>query len=370
MNSKNPLERYLYRKIIDRPESAGGDAQEHVLTDEESKRLKKIQFWSMFRAATAGALGVVALYVPYHLYGETLFPVAEISLPFMEDPMEVEVMFLLYSLVLVVIEIAYLTYNNIHTVKDIAHACNYPLPDDPFFETNVASLVAVGLERNIKSQSQIGINPFAGLSKWQVMVFTIINLAKAAMTNFLFKLLIKRALGRYALRILVDLAGIPVYAFWNAYAARVVIKESRVRIMANPIIRDFASKLYAEQWDNPEFVKELYYMLDFVAITKRKFHGNHYMLALVILQEFGIKPDAEHQYDKEFLNRMEKATPKTIEGFSKVNLMGMALDGVISKKEELLIYQWRKKGIYTYTVEQTKQATHEFFEGKGQISLI
>ncbi len=370
MNSKNPLERYLYKKIIERPGNAGGDQQEHVLTEEESDRLKKIQFWSMFRAALAGALGVVALYVPHYLYGEALFPITEIALPFLDEPLEVEVTFLLYSLVLVVIEIAYLTYNNIHTVKNIAHACNYPLPEDPFFETNVESLVAVGLERNIKSQSQIGINPFAGLSKWQVMIFTIVNLAKAAMTNFLFKLIIKRALGRYAFRLLVDLAGIPVYAFWNAYAARVVIKESRVRIMANPIIRDFARKLHEEQWNNPEFVNELYYMLDFVAITKRKFHGNHYMLALVVLQEFGIKPDPEHEYDKEFLDRMEKASPKTIEGFSKVNLMGMALDGVISKKEELLIYQWRKKGIYTYTTDETKQATREFFEGQGTISLI
>lgn len=370
MNSKNPLERYLYKKIVNNPNGANGDREEHVLTEDESERLKKIQFWSMFRAALAGALGVVALYVPYHIYGEDLFPVTEMTLPFMSEPIEVEVVFLLYSLVLVVIEIAYLTYNNIHTVKDIAHTCNYPLPEDPFYETNIESLVAVGLERNIKSQSQIGINPFAGLSKWQIMVFTIINLVKAAMTNFVFKLLIKRALGRYAFRLLVDLAGIPVYAFWNAYAARIVIKESRVRILANPIIKDFAKKLYEEQWDNPEFVKELYYMLDFVAITKRKFHGNHYMLALVILQEFGIKPDEDHEYDKEFLSRMESASPKTIEGFSKINLMGMALDGVISKKEELLIYTWRKKGIYTYTTEQTKQATKEFFEGQGTISMV
>lgn len=370
MKSKNPLERYLYKKIVDRPQTSEGDGQEHVLTDEESNQLKKIQFWSMFRAAMAGGIGVVALYVPYHLFGETLFPVTKLTLPILEEPLEVEVMFLFYSLVLVVLEIAYLTYNNIHTVKDIAHTCNYPMPDDPFYEINVESLVAVGLERNIKSQSQIGINPFAGLSKWQVMIFTIINLAKAAMTNFLFKLVIKRALGRYALRMLVDLAGIPVYAFWNAYASSVVIKETRVRIMANPIIKDFAKKLYEEQWDNPEFVKELYFMLDFVAITKRKFHGNHYMLALVVLQEFGIKPNPDHEYDKEFLDRMEMASPRTIEGFSKVNLMGMALDGVISKKEELLIYQWRKKKIYNYTTEQTKEATKEFFEGQGTITLI
>lgn len=111
-------------------------------------------------------------------------------------------------------------------------------------------------------------------------------------------------------------------------------------------------------------------MLDFVAITKRKFHGNHHMLALVILQEFGIKQDTDHKYDKEFLTRMEKASLKTIERLGEINLMGMALDGVISKKEELLIYIWRKKGIYIFTTEQTKQTSKEFFEGQGQISLV
>jgi hypothetical protein len=184
-------------------------------------------------------------------------------------------------------------------------------------------------------------------------------------------LIFKRALGRYALRILVDLAGIPVYAFWNAYAARFVVKESRVRIMANPIIKDFATKLKIEQKDNPEFVKELYYMLDFVAITKRKFHANHYMLALVILDEFDVKHDPDHQYDEQFLERMKTtASPLTIQGFSKINLMGMALDGTISKKEQFKIKEWREDGVYIYTLEETKKTTHEFFSGAGELSIL
>jgi hypothetical protein len=370
MVNKKGLEKYLYRKIVERQESITTDDREHVLTEEESNRLKKIQSRAMFRAALAGTLGILLLYVPYHLWQRTLFPTTNVWFPLYNDYIEVGIIFLLYSLVLVVIEIAYLTYNNIQSVKDIAHACNYPMPEDPFFEINMDSLIAVGLEKKIKSQSQIGINPFAGLSRAQVFLFTAFNLAKAAMTNFLFKLLVKRVFGRYAIRLLVDLAGIPVYAFWNAFAARYVVREARVRIMANPIIRDFANEIYEEQKDNPEFITELYYMLDLVAITKRKFHGNHYLLALITLDKFGIQPDPKHQYDADFLDRIEKSCPLTIQGFSKVNLLGMALDGTISKKEELLIYKWRKKGIYNFTLEETKNACDEFFSGKGNISLV
>ncbi len=371
MELNGPIEKYLYKKIVDRPENESADTRAHVLTDVEAKALKKIQFWAMFNAAIAGALGVVVLYVPKYIWGEALFPVTDVWLPFYDDYIQVEAVFLLFSLVLVVIEIAYLTYNNIQTVKKIAHACNYPQLEDPFYEVNMKSIIAVGLEKNVKAQSQIGINPFAGLSRWQVLTFTILNLAKAAMTNFLFKLIVKRAFGRYAIRILVDLAGIPVYAFWNAYAARFVVKESRVRIMANPIIKDFALTLKEEQKDNQEFRDELYYMLDFVAITKRKFHANHYMLALVVLDAFDIEHDPNHEYDEQFLERMKtKASPLTIAGFSKVNLMGMALDGTISQKEQFKIKSWRDDGIYNYTLEETKKTTDEFFSGAGELSIL
>ncbi len=370
MELKGPIEKYLYKKIVNRPQKEGADTREHVLTPEEAAELKSIQFGAMFRAALAGALGVIVLYVPKYIWPE-MFPVTDVWIPFYDDYIQVEAVFLLYSLILVVVEIAYLTYNNIQTVKKISHACNYPHFEDPFFEMNVRSLIAVGLEKKIKEQSRIGINPFAGLSRWQVLMFTVLNLAKAAMTNFLFKLIFKRALGRYALRILVDLAGIPVYAFWNAYAARYVVKESRVRIMANPIIKDFAQKLKEEQKDNPEFLEELYYMLDFVAITKRKFHANHYMLALVILDEFGIEHDPNHQYDKNFYERMKvKASPLTIAGFSKINLMGMALDGTISQKEQFKIKSWREDGVYNYTLAETKKTTDEFFSGAGELSIL
>jgi len=370
MENKNALEKYLYKKILNKPAITVGDDEEHVLSEREAERLDKIQKNTMFRAALAGTLGVIILYVPYHLWGSWMFPKTKVWFPLYNDYLDVEITFLIYSLVLVILEIAFLTYNNIHAVKDIAHACNYPHPEDPHFETNINSLIAVGLEKNIKSQSQIGINPFAGLSKWKVLLYTAINLAKAAMTNFLMKLVVKRLLGRYALRMLVDLAGIPVYAFWNAFAARYIVRESRVRIMANPIIKKFAKKLHEEQKDNPEFVQNLYFMLDYVAITKRKFHGNHYLLALITLKEFGIEPDPKHEYDKEFIKRMESASELTIQGFSKINLLGMALDGRISKKEEVMMYQWRKKGIYIFSEEETKNATREFFEGEGEISIL
>lgn len=370
MELNGPIEKYLHKKIVNRPKTEGADDRAHVLTDEEASKLKKIQFWAIFNAALAGALGVIILYVPKYIWPE-MFPATDIWIPFYDDYIKVEVVFLLYSLVLVILEIAYLTYNNIQTVKKISHACNYPNFTDPFFEMNVRSLIAVGLEKKVKEQSKIGINPFAGLSKWQVLMFTVLNLAKAAMTNFLFKLIFKRALGRYAIRILVDLAGIPVYAFWNAYAARFVVKECRVRIMANPIIKDFAVALKEDQKDNPEFIQELYYMLDFVAITKRKFHANHYMLALVIFDEFNIEPDPNHVYDEGFYERMQtKASPLTIEGFSKINLMGMALDGSISKKEQFKIKGWREDGIYKYTLEETRKTTHEFFSGAGELSIL
>ncbi len=370
MKFKNPLERYLYKKLIDRPQIRSGvgennDSVSSTLVEE----LNRIQRSALTKASLAGAMAVIVLFVPYYIWGSQLFPITEVWIPILEEVYPIEISFLIYSMVLLLIEIAFLTYNNIQTVKKIAYVSDFPDKEDPFYNINIQSLIAVGLEKSVKEQTKIGIDPYTGLSKWKITLFTVVNLAKAAATNFLFKLLVKKLLGRVALRFFVDLVGIPVYAFWNAYAARFVYRETRIRINASATILSFSKQLYESQKDNPEFKENLYYMLDFVAITKRKFHSNHYILAVTLLKDFGIAPDPNHKYDHVFLERMENASPETIDGFSKINLMGMILDGQISKKEELLIYQWRKKGFYKYTTKETKAFSNQLYNGAKFLKL-
>lgn len=365
---KNRLERYVYKKLTSQ-KSYSQDDRHHILNESEQQELKKIRNYTFLKAGSTGAIAIIVLYIPYYIWPEW-FPDTQVWVPLMETYYAVPLVFLLYSLFLVLIEIALLTYFNITAIKDISKACGYPNPNDKHYESDVNALVAVGLERKQKSQTALGINPFEGLSKFQVFTFSAFNIMKAALTNFVFKLIIRRLLGRYALRMLVDLVGVPVYAFWNSWAANRVMNETRVRVMAAPIIKDLATELLEKQKDNKEFVDELYYILDYIAITKRTFHSNHYLLSITTLEKFNIPIDPEHKYDPEFMKRIQEGSKLTQEGFSKLLLFGMLIDGNLSKKEEFFIFKMHKQGYFIYTREQAKNWTKDYFAGRGIEELV
>ncbi len=365
---KNRLERYVYKRLTKKG-SYSSDDRHHILNEQEQAELKRIRNQTFWKAGLTGAIAILVLYLPKYAWPEW-FVDTHVWVPYLDEYYDVPIIFLVYSLVLVIIEIAILTSFNISAVQRIAQTCGYPDPKEPHYESDVNALIAVGLERKQKSQTALGINPFVGLTKLQLLAFTLFNLMKAALTNMLFKLIVRRFLGRYALRILVDLAGVPVYAFWNAWAANRVMNETRVRVMAAPIIKELARELVREQKDNPEFIKELYYILDYIAIVKRTFHYNHYLLSVTMLKEFGQNIDPEHQYDPQFLKRIEESSDLTKSGFSKLMLFGMIIDGSLSKKEEYLIYKMKKGNYFDFTREQAKKWTKDYFEGRGLEELV
>ena len=138
---------------------------------------------------------------------------------------------------------------------------------------------------------------------------------KATVSGILFKLIVKKALGRYALRAIVDFAGMPIYAFWNAWGARKIMNETRVRVMAPPLIKRCADLLYEEQKENPEFNKVIYDTLQLISESKRDFHYNHFLLGITVLEKFGIVIKEEPPYNDDFIQEIATFSAKTQAGF-------------------------------------------------------
>lgn len=337
----------------------------YILSERELNDLKKIRIRTYIKAGIAGVLGVVFLYLPYHFFGELLFPKRLITLPYVEIDLELEVEFLIYSLILVIIEIYYLTYINIHAVSAIAKACGCPNNSDPYLEENVNALVNVGLEKTQKELKQLGINPYNGLSKIAVWIFQMIVKLKAAVSGFLWKLIVKKLLGRYALRMLVDLLGAPLYAAWNIYASRKVMNEARVRVMAPPLINKFTTLLHNKYKDNNEFKSILYDAMQAISTTKRSFHYNHFLLASSLFNKFNIEIVEKPKLNSQFLKEIDELSPEIQKSVSKLILFGIIIDGGLTNIEKRSIHRLRKEGVLYYSMEEIKQWSENFFEGKG-----
>lgn len=361
---KSYFERYAYDQLTRKKGDQSGE-ELFLLSEKEIAALKKIRLATYAKAISAGALGVILLYVPYHLWGDSLFPLTNVNLVFLDNPIPLEIEFLIYSVLLVVAEIWFLTVVNIKAVSAIAAACGCPSSNDPNFEDNVGALIAVGLEKKQKELASIGINPYEGLSRWSVVLFQIALKLKAALSGFLVKLLVTKVLGRYALRMVVDLAGIPVYAFWNAWGVRTIMNEARVRVMAPPLINKFTQKLYEDFNDDSEFRSTIYNTLQAISTSKRSFHYNHFLLATSVLNKFEIPVSTQPGYQEDFLKNVPKFEEKVERAIAKLLLFGIMIDGRLSLREKRALKNLRKLDVMPYSEEQVKRWTKDYFEGRG-----
>lgn len=344
------------------------DHELFILNQEEVQTLKEIRTRTFIKAAIAGALGVIVLYMPYHWFGQTLFPTRTILLPsnpIYNGTVDLEIEFIAYSIVLVMIEIWYLTYINIKAVSGIAQVCGHPNPTDENYDHNLQALIAVGLERKHKELKKIGINPYEGLNKIGVVLFQFLLRLKATASNMFFRMVMKRALGRFALRLVLDMLGIPVYAFWNVWGARKVMNEARIRVMAPPLIKRCADLLWEEQKDNPEFRKYLYDALQLISESKRSFHYNHFLLSITLLNKFDIEIREEPNYNPNFLEEIPSLSEKTREGIQKLYIFGIMIDGRISLRELKAVRFLIDKNVLPYSEQEIKLWANDYFNGKG-----
>jgi hypothetical protein len=336
-----------------------------LLSVDEINKLAIVRRNTFVKAAIAGTLGVLLLYIPYHVFGDSLFPTNHIWVPYYDDFVDLEVSFLVFSTVLVLLEIWYLTYINIHAVKEIAHICGHPNPSDENYESNLNALIAVGLEKKQKELRSIGINPYEGLSKVGVMIFQFLLKLKATASNMLFRVLVKKVLGRYALRLVLDLAGIPVYAFWNAWGSRKVMNEARIRVMAPPLIKRCAEVLYEEQKDNPEFFHHLYDTLQLISESKRSFHYNHFLLSITVLERFDIDVREKPIYNEDFLEEIPTLTAQTRDGVQKLFVFGIMIDGRLSYRERKAIRYLKERKVLEYPEKDVVRWSKNYFQGAG-----
>lgn len=368
---RSPIDRLAFNYFIKMVKKQAGTAQDeyHILNENEVQAIRRIRNWALAWSAGLGILGVVVLYLPFY-FMRSIFPDTAMHLPFLGH-MKLPIIFTVYSTILVVVELYYLTIINLKAVHKMAKVCGFPNTNDPDYEKHLEGLYSIGMERESKEMSKYGINPLAGMNRYYLIVIVLLNRLKGTITNLLIKLIFKRLLGRIVLRIWIDLLGMPVYAFWNALAAHKVINEAKVRIMAPNLINQLTNQLHEELKDDEEFKDFLYDALQFIAVIKRKFHHNHYLLVEKLITKFDIQTKEEKALEKdELLDKVRNINSDAREGIAKLFLFGMIIDGKLSLKEKRTLEELQKLQLITFHWETLKSWEQSFFNGQGLDELL
>jgi len=338
-----------------------------LLSNAEIKAIKRKERFAVWSAAFFGAMGVVLLYLPQYVAPQW-FPVTTIGL--FGKTFQVPLVSILFGVVLVYIEILLLTFLNIYCIHSIAVATGFLTHENKKDQELKRLMLNVGLEKRDKTLLKYGIDPLQGLNKKGLLFWNFLLTLKATLSNMLFKFIIQRLLGRYAVKAVQDMAGIPVFAAWNAWGTWVVLKQARVIIMGQNLVGEICSRIRTEQEHAPAFKSLLYDTLQYIAVSKRDFHHNHIILTKNLFAIYKIAPKKEHHIEGNYVQKL-KAAPQDQQAICLlVIVVGFILDGNISFREIRKISELQKDKLLSLTDKEIFQYRKDFLNGKGIEALI
>lgn len=349
----------FYQKLPAR--NIGADGQLHSLSGREIEYIRKRQRQAAAIAALLSVIGFLSYYLPVYRFPH-LFPSVKLAVPLIGAEIGLPWAELLWCVTLTSIELYLLTLLNIFGAHEIALATG--------FITGVTkpekadTVLQIGLEKKTTEVNRYGIDPFQGLDKRLLFLFNVILRLKGWFANKALRFLIRLLLGRYAVRALLDFAGMPIYMAINAYSVHVVMREARVIIMGRTLIDLLIARLPGRELSAAE--KELLYdTLQYIAICKRDFHHNHYLLTKALLEFFHIPREKYHRLPDDYAERLKQAPAAPAALCQLIILLGLILDGRISWRERLRLRQMNRLGVLKESHAELKRYAHNFLGGAG-----
>jgi len=323
--------------------------------------IRKIKRKTLSLAALYGTLGVLFLYIPQYIFPE-YFANSEYTLPLINYKIEFSVFGLFYGFILVGIEIWYLMIGDLKSTSEIAALYGFNPTEK---ETETKELVKIALNKDRKKYTEVGINPYQNFSKSGLLLIRLMYLVKAFLSNFVFKIIIKRVIGRLAIREVVDMAGIPIYAFWNAYASAQIIRKTDMRMKTSQMILKVSEHFKTKYAENKQFTKLLYDTFEYIALTKKSFYPSDLIFAKHFLKTFNIKIKTEHRLSENYFETV-KTLPSDIKlGIGQLLVLGFLLDGKIGTFEIKIIKKLNENEIIPYTIDEIKTWTKNYKNGNG-----
>ena len=358
-NTPGPIDQLALRYLRGALDSPHPTDEPFVMNNRESHVIAKIRWQTLCMAALFGVLGVVLLYLPQILW-PALF--AGTPLTFLETPYELPLITFLYGVLLVYLEIYALLYINLRAVRYVMAVCQFPRQYDAQYERHLHALADAAQESEKQDILRFGINPYLGLPQWGLTAFFVVNKLKAAFSNLVLKFLLKSLFGQLVLPRVIDLAGMPIYAFWNVWASNQVIHEAKIRVMAPLTIREFVDSLYEEWRHNEAFCELIPEALQYVAILKRQYNYAHLLLTETLMDRFGlqvIKPTGH------FLDRLAEAPPEVRRPLERLIIFGVLIDGSLSSFERRRLKQFQQRGWLSYSIADIEEIGREYYRGRG-----
>ena len=341
---------------------AQADDPIHVLNPVERAGLLRVLRVAVLRAALAGALnalatGFGALFAA-HVLGHkpehaTLLQTASYW-----------GLFGVLALIAAVLEIGYLYWDSLNAVRQLSLVAGLQIDSVDNSEVRFA-LARAALELPNAPDATFGVNPHRESNRWQLATASLVYKLKVSVTNFLFKALVERAVGRLVARSFLAFTAVPINALWNALVCWFVLREARIRVMGPSAASQMLDIVFsAEQTPSPALLTAVHRALGAAIVRTSELHPNHIALVRELRSRFG-EPLAGVQVDDSaaFLSSLSELDHGQRCTALRVLAIGAILDGRLVKRERRLLAEAYQAAGITPALEHVERLRRAFVAG-------
>jgi hypothetical protein len=342
--------------------AAHADDPIHVLNPVERAGLLRVTRGAVLRAALAGvvnaaATGFGALFAA-QLLGQQPEHATWLQL------ISYWGVFGVLALIAAVLEIVYLYWDGLRAVRALSLVAGLQLDSLDNLDVRYA-LARAALELPNPPDVTFGVNPHREASKFTLATASLIYKLKISVTNFVFKAIVQRAVGRLATRSVLAFTAIPINAIWNAAVCWFVLREARIRVMGPSAASEMLDLIFAQELPpSPVLLTAIHCALGAAVVRTSELHPNHVSLMRELRQRFG-EPPAGLEVDdtRVFLRTLPELTPSERRTAVRVLTVAAILDGRLVKRERRLLLEAYQAASIAPALEHVELLRKAFVSG-------
>ena len=198
--------------------------------DERIRMLKRVEFYSVVEAGALGLLSGLVLLLVTIWVDSYRGKLLEDSF---WDGIAILAIIILFGVLITMAELTVMYFLSLRNARMIASLNEQSTSSEDIDEQVMVALVNAGLQTPNNTGEFFGINPRKHISRLQIVFAAIFLKTKVSGSRAIIKMMWKRfairIFGRTVSRGALELASLPVFAFWNMWVMRVTIRELRLR---------------------------------------------------------------------------------------------------------------------------------------------
>lgn len=276
------------------------------------------------------------------------------------------------TLVASIVEILFVYWDTLRSVHELARVSGVDAFGGRRDEALAVALARAALELPNPVSHATGVNPHREANRWRLLAISLAYKAKVGVTSFLLKMVVRRILGRVAVRgvvgAIVPFVAVPVTAAWNAIVSYKVVREARIRAMGPSAIDEALAQILAEGGALGEDARIALVRAVGAAIVRTEdLHPNLARLLDELRARVGASGTPLEALDDvpAFLRALPALPERERRITIRVLALALALDGRVSSRETRLFHQASAAASVSADPHAPERLRAAFVEGDG-----